>query len=448
MSDIVMKRFEFAASVTKAYTKEKDGVKKYYVEAIASDTGIDYYMERMSDKAINQMVDQCKNGIIILPTHWDTFDIGKTVDAEAIQSPFNSELLALSVTIELDTRYPQAVSLFEDVEKGACEKQLSIGGWLNSDNDESAYWEELEVEISLPNGSKTNRTYWILVLDDLILDHIATTRAKQAANERTGFTSAIAKSLRAEFNEKFEVVKSNNDSALMGLKRIKAAGSFELKQPVEKRGGDLMIEDNKEIVGVFRKGLLDIFKSVFSPFEDNSKEEIEKGATEDMENEKTTVEITEEVVKSQEEENTKETETTETPKEETVEKTTEENQEKQTQQIDIESLKSVITADLLKSVGEQLNGSVLKSISDTVSATVTQTIEDVIKSQIEPLAAKIKSIEDSAAGSKSIEGQDDIESVTKSTEESGSVWSGTFLNQSIVKSVQAAKAKVNTDKEE
>lgn len=433
-----LKRIEFPLQVMKAYFKEKDGEKKYYVEAIASDTGIDYYMERMSENAINKMVDQCKNSIIVLPTHWDTFEIGKTVDAEAIESPFNSELTALKVIIELNMKYPQAEALYDEVEKGSPTKQLSVGGNLNQENDDAAYWEEIDVEIDLPNGQKVNRTYWILVLDDLILDHIAITRANHAANERTGFLAAIAKSLKTEFDENYKVKSINHE--IQGLKRIKSKGKMVLEAPVEDKVKEIEMKDND--TNQIRKTVIDFFKSIFMTGQENFNQEIDKN----VEKEEMNVGVEKEKTIDGKAAETVTPGTKETPAEPVVKSTeetpkTEEKTEEKPVVFDEEKFKTNIMEEFDKkfktnqaTFAQELVSSIAKSVGEAIS----KSNDDLVSKHIQPLADKIKSIEEAPALSKGIEGQDGID--VKVEEKEQSVWKGILSSSEMLKAIQAAKA--------
>lgn len=429
----------------KAYTKEKDGERKYYVEAIASDTGIDYYMERMSENAIRRMAEQVKKGVIILPTHWDTFEIGKTVDGEVLESnPFgeetdtgNDKLYALKVVIELDSRYPEAMSLYEEVERGNPTKQLSVGGWLNPDNDEAVYWEKVEATVKLPNGTETTETYYILVIDDLILDHIAITRAGHAANERTGFLSAISKSLRCELNNKFEVVRTNVDD-LRNFKVKKSKAKMIIEKTVdEHKEAEEKISSGDEHVIQIGKSFLELLKSIFNK-KDNQKEvekmhDVEKDVQVTAEHETKTAEIQSDVEKTTDEAKTEETTTAEV--------------EKAKPEIDAEELKSKVVEEVMekvKSAYSDLANTVIKSIQDTASTTIANAIEEIIKSQIKPLADKIKSIEDNIAGSKAIEGQEEFK--TKE-EEPENIWKGSFITADVLRVIQAQKAARQAEEE-
>jgi hypothetical protein len=471
----IIKRFEFPLQVMKAYKKEKDGTTKYYVEAIASDTGIDYYMERMSENAIKKMVEQVKKGVIILPTHWDTFEIGKTVDGEAIEgNPFienskdaaadtgTDKLIALKVTIELDDKYPEAMSLYDEVEKGNPTKQLSVGGWLNPDNEDAAYWEKVEATITLPNGSQTTETYWIFVLDDLILDHIAITRAGHAANERTGFLSAISKSLQCDLNNKFEVIRTNFDS-IRNFNKYRTKAKMFVEKPIEKskNGGEknkiefgTITEFSTTTVELLKKDLVDALRSaLISKSQDKEgnimpNEEVKKTNTEETKTDSASVEkATQEVstvavddeVKDTSKEKSKADETSKSN--EDVSKSKEEIKTDKTEEVSksTDRKEDVVTKQEL-----DIQSLIEKSIQNVVNNTIKSIIEETLKTQITPLAEKVKSIENNIAGSKSIEGQDEL---IKSTNESPNIWAGSIFNKSIVDIVLAKKAEMQSKQE-
>lgn len=170
-------RFEFALPLTKAY-KASDG--KMHVVGTASDTLPDLHDDRMSEKAVDAMAKQATEGALpLLDNHRATFGFGKTVEGQVAKKAKARELV---IDFELDEKYPQSLDLFQEVLAGKSKKQLSIGGMLNLENPNAVRFEE---------DKKTGRL--IRVIDDIILEHIAATRPKQAANERTAFLQAIVK---------------------------------------------------------------------------------------------------------------------------------------------------------------------------------------------------------------------------------------------------------------
>lgn len=367
------KRVEFPVTICKAYVE--DG--KHYVEAIASDTGLDYYWEKMSEKNIDSMALQCtEKNILILPTHWDTFEIGKTVKGEKIDgadNPFavdkENKLKALKVKIELNMDYPQSKVLFKEVESGECTKQLSVGGYLNPENKDAAYWEEVEYEYEV-EGQKKTRSTWVLVLDDLILDHIAITRANQAANERTGFMEAIAKSLKCEFDDRWQVIKTFEDD---GLKRKYLKNKEVLTLSITE-------EQAKELEQA-GNSLIEKFKSIFKSNKPNQESEKE-------------------------------------------EKTQKDNP---TIEFDVVKFKEEFMTEINKSIDAK-NSEIIKSISESFSNSITKCFETFFEANIVPLNEQLKSIAENTIETKSIQGQDEGTEVNKNKENEDDVdFTGTLF---------------------
>lgn len=193
---MIKRSFEFPVKVIKAY-EDKAGDK--HVIAVASDTGIDWYQERMALSALEDMIKYAKmtkenkpeEGLVdLLETHWSTFGIGFLVDG-FINRNVETGFYEFVCDIKLKMSYAMAQELYDDVSKGVCDKQLSVGGWI--DGEEGYDWEE--VEFTDEDGNKIME--WIGVIKGFILDHVACTREGWAANPRTGFLSAIAKSLHS-----------------------------------------------------------------------------------------------------------------------------------------------------------------------------------------------------------------------------------------------------------
>lgn len=172
--------FSFDMDYAQAY-KTPEG--KLHVVGIASDSAEDRTGDRMSDRAISSMVKQAKeNKLSLLDNHRATFGFGHTHDAwvKKVQNG-DKTVTQFHVDFELDDRYPQSMDLFREVSSGKPTKQLSIGGFLNLENPKAVKFED---------GPKGRR---IRVLDDLVLEHIATTRPGQAAVPRTKFVDAVIK---------------------------------------------------------------------------------------------------------------------------------------------------------------------------------------------------------------------------------------------------------------
>lgn len=182
--DLENVRFEFGATIDKAWQDEETG--NMHVRAIASDDQLDLQRDRMSGNALQRMADMSKSGVPLLDNHRATFEFGRTVGGQVITTKAEDGRLVnqLLVELELDGDWPQARKLFKEVAGGDCVRQLSIGGKLNLKNRDA-------VTVQMTSGG-LSRT-----INDLELDHIATTRKAQAANPRTNFVEAIAKSLDA-----------------------------------------------------------------------------------------------------------------------------------------------------------------------------------------------------------------------------------------------------------
>ncbi len=188
------KKFEFNLSLNKAY---KDDEGKMHVIGVASDTSVDQQGDRMSERALRAMVRQARdNKLPLLETHRSTFAFGKTSDANLVDNGTTKQFV---VDFELFEDFPQAKSLFREVLKGEKDKQLSIGGRLNLNNPKAIRFEDTKA------GT-------VRIIEDLELDHIATTRRNHAANENTEFLSAIIKALD-DNDEKNILVKGDKDMA-------------------------------------------------------------------------------------------------------------------------------------------------------------------------------------------------------------------------------------------
>ena len=415
-SNDILKRFEFGARVNKAWVNKETG--KHYVSAIASDTGVDYHHERFSEKALKGMV-QCIQkehpaAVLFLPTHWDTFEIGKAVEAKVIDSPEKEELKALEVQIELDMDYPQSKKLYKEVESGRCKKQLSVGGYLNPESDKPYFWEEKEYETD--DGNKFYD--YILVLDDLILDHIAATREKGAANDRTGFSEAIAKSLDIKRPEE-------RTDQLVGAKAEKQAQTLieHISKGIKeffKADGEDHVKTQAALTSIDEvKASIESLKAIES---DQVKEALKGIAG-----------LFAEVEKSIDPEVTEvEPEVTEVPEEENT-------------SIDEDALKSNIINEVSKSL-EDSQQETFKEIAKSLGEVISETI----KSQLTPLQEKIYELEKAAGKSKSLTGQEDNTVVVEKSEENDqedNMWSG-FIKGAIPKHLLQERKLENEDKRE
>lgn len=173
-------RFDFEADCQKAWQDDKG---KMFVRAVASDDRLDLQRDRMSPTALKKMADAAKTGVPFLETHRGVFEFGKTVGGEVVEREEGGKRFRqFVVDVELDGDFPQARKLFKEVAAGKCARQLSIGGKLNLKNRDA-----VTVEMTASGMSRT--------INDLDLDHIASTREKQAANPRTSFMEAVSKAL-------------------------------------------------------------------------------------------------------------------------------------------------------------------------------------------------------------------------------------------------------------
>lgn len=425
----VLKRFDFGIKVTKAWVNKETG--KHYVKAIASDTGVDHHGERFSEKALDGMVNCIVKGepapVILLPTHWDTFEIGKAVDAKVIQSPTHAELKALEVDIELDMEYPQAKALYKEVESGNAQKQLSVGGYLNPDSDEPYYWEEKEYEME--DGNKFYD--YILVLNDIVLDHIAVTRKDHAANPRTGFSEAIAKSLGLEKPEKPQrsikkEVKQMSKAEKQAESLINLIGKS-IKDFFKSSNVDQEeVQAAQDAIEKAKKALEELGENVPAELQEQLKSLVKSEETKESE------------VKSTEEEPAKEGEVPvdKYPEKEVVEDTEKSTDKTPETTVDIEALKSSIVEDVTKSLNESQQET-FKEIAKSLGDVIAQTI----KSQVEPLQQKVQELENFSGKSKSLAGQEDLGGpVVKSNEsdEDGDLWSG-FIKSAIPGHILAEK---------
>jgi len=173
-------QFAFDAVCEKAWQDDKG---KMFVRACASDDKLDLQRDRMSRNALQKMADAAKKGVPFLETHRSVFEFGRTVGGEVAEVDEGGKTVQkFFVDVELDGDFPQARKLFKEVAAKSCKRQLSIGGKLNLKNREAVH-----VEMTPTGLART--------INDLDLDHIASTRQKQAANPRTSFTEAITKAL-------------------------------------------------------------------------------------------------------------------------------------------------------------------------------------------------------------------------------------------------------------
>jgi hypothetical protein len=188
-------KFEFPVEIVKA--RKENG--KHYVDFVASDTDIDLHYERFTENAIKEMVEYSKEGVDLLKTHYEPFGMGITVDGEIRLSGTDTvsdmEIYEFKGTALLDMEYRESQILFEEVKNGTNVRQLSVGGHIKWDEEDAVIWEEREIKIS----DSRSVCIYILALNKFKLDHIAVTRHNGAANPRTGFISAIFRSIDHEW---------------------------------------------------------------------------------------------------------------------------------------------------------------------------------------------------------------------------------------------------------
>lgn len=194
---VLYRTCSFDVSVERCY-KEADGTP--HVVGVASDDMQDLTGDRMSDKAVKAMARQCvDNDLPLLDNHRSTFGFGHThsattrrvpaVDPQTGKALLDKEgkpkmVTELVVDFALDPRRPESWALYEEVESGQCQKQLSIGGMLNMANRNAVSFEE---------DKDTGRK--VRVINDIELEHIAATRPQRAAVPRTRFVEALVKEL-------------------------------------------------------------------------------------------------------------------------------------------------------------------------------------------------------------------------------------------------------------
>lgn len=160
-----------------------------YISALISDSRVDHHNDRMMKSALESMLESIKSKEIkvrgLIDNHRSTFPFGDIEDG--IISKAEDGEYELFTEFKLNPAFPQSHILFEDVSKGNNNYQLSIGGDLDlSEKD----------VISFSKDEKTGKI--IRNIHKVLLEHVATTPLKHAANERTKFTSAIMKEIGIE----------------------------------------------------------------------------------------------------------------------------------------------------------------------------------------------------------------------------------------------------------
>jgi len=217
-------RWSFTASWKKGNSRcYKDADGTMHVVGVASDDLEDRAHERISEKAIKAIARQAnKSHHDVLDHHASSFSIGQISEANIKKSKTKSSFI---IDVVLKDEYPQARELFKEVQSGNSDKQLSIGGFINLDNEKAIEWED----------GKDGRV--IRVVNDLLLDHIAVTRKDMAANPRTKFRTAIVKSID------FDGLEDNykNEDGEKSMKKDKG------KEKKEDKDDEKVKDENKDI---------------------------------------------------------------------------------------------------------------------------------------------------------------------------------------------------------
>jgi len=180
-------RIEFLADISGAYICKETGTQ--HVVGVASDDKEDFHGDRMGSGALRMMRDSAKKKKLpLLPDHRGTFELGHTHDAKLTKVADNST--QLSIDFELHPLSSDAKILFQQIESGRPEKQMSIGGYI-PDDSRAIRFEETE------DGRR------VRVIEMLDLDHVAVTRKDHAANARTQWQFAVSKTID-EWEEKMQ----------------------------------------------------------------------------------------------------------------------------------------------------------------------------------------------------------------------------------------------------
>lgn len=172
--------FLFDTEITKV---KKDGQGRTHIIAVASDSMIDLQQDRMSFKALKRMESQLKGEeVALVDSHDATFPFGVSDSAKV--NKIGESTWELEIDFVLDDSFPQSAALQKAVELGHPAFQLSIGGSINRENSNA---------VAIETDKNTGRLF--RTINDVILDHVATTRPQRAANPRARFMAAIIKSL-------------------------------------------------------------------------------------------------------------------------------------------------------------------------------------------------------------------------------------------------------------
>ena len=189
----------------------------YEISGVASSTSVDHYGTEMSHECLRSMATQIRNGVPILPRHestkssgiaeWDEV-IGRTYSAKiqrsATQSPSvpMEKQYILNVQSRLYIEDSRAKELVRRLNRGEPIGQ-SIGGWFE------------RVRVQESESGEIQR----IIVDDVILDHIAITRAPANPDSHSLDTLSIRSAIQqyrgklmADNNSKIE--ESGSDKEL------------------------------------------------------------------------------------------------------------------------------------------------------------------------------------------------------------------------------------------
>lgn len=240
-------------------TKEKQIVQRKRIAGVASDDKLDWYRERFSEEALQDMVTASKEKKPLKPTegkvelfetHRETFGFGYIIDG-SLERNLDNVSTEYHFVAELKEGYQQGVELWTDIKNNQIDKQLSVGGYIPD-------WEndyDFETD-TFVNEDGQSIEIEVGVIKRFELEHIAVTPPDGAANPRTHFSATKGKVGYAEG----AVYKSAMDD--------KFQKSF-IKDKVV----------NSEETKGFFKDLKQMFKSMFTELKDDVKLEREEQMT-------------------------------------------------------------------------------------------------------------------------------------------------------------------------
>ncbi len=158
-------KFAVTLPLVKAW---QDDAGQMWVEGVASSTSLDRQRERMTRNAIAKM--QQYQGIDLLPSH----NAGPLEELGTIEECW-ADNDSFRLKARLDETSPQAMRLFKRLAEGR-QYSLSVGGRVTK-----AYWDfDAEARARIRH------------IDDVVLDHVAVCRPRQAANPDT-YLATLAK---------------------------------------------------------------------------------------------------------------------------------------------------------------------------------------------------------------------------------------------------------------